>query len=176
MPHLTGLSTLNPLLALETRAAPWYAPGVQSHLGPMKNLLLLTVCTLGLAIASQAADPASKPESAKGERAADQPKNVGVTQFEKLRGDKQNIVLDVRTPREFTAGHMPGATNIDFNSPDFDKKIKALDPTRTYLVHCAVGGRSAKACDKLSKLKFNHLYNLEGGMKAWEKAGNKPEK
>ena len=103
-------------------------------------------------------------------------KNLNVEQFEKKRAEKTNVVLDVRTQKEFDAGHIPGAVLIDFNSSDFDKKIAVLDKEKTYLVHCAAGGRSAKAAAKLSVLNFKNVYNLEGGYKSWEKAGNKGEK
>ena len=103
-------------------------------------------------------------------------KNLDVGQFEKMRAEKTNIVLDVRTQKEYDAGHIPGAVLIDFNSPDFEKKVAALDKEKTYLVHCAAGGRSAKASAKMSGLNFKSVYNLEGGMRAWEKAGNKAEK
>ena len=86
------------------------------------------------------------------------------------------MVLDVRTQKEFEEGHIPGAVNLDVNAPDFTEKIAKLDKRQTYLVHCAAGRRSARACDKMSKLDFPKLYNLEGGFRAWEKAGNKPEK
>jgi len=66
--------------------------------------------------------------------------------------------------------------NIDVNAPGFEKEVAKLDKSKTYLVHCASGGRSVKACKLLAPLKFERLYNLEGGFKAWEKAGNKPEK
>ncbi|HKQ38865.1 MAG TPA: rhodanese-like domain-containing protein [Verrucomicrobiae bacterium] len=103
-------------------------------------------------------------------------KNLNVEQFEKMRAEKTNIVLDVRTPKEYEAGHIPRAVLIDFNSPEFDKKIATLDKSKTYLVHCAAGGRSAKASAKMSALNFKSVYNLEGGYRAWEKAGNKGEK
>ena len=103
-------------------------------------------------------------------------KNVDVQQFEKLRTDTNNVVLDVRTKKEFEAGHMPGATNIDVNAPDFEQKVAKLDKNKTYLVHCAAGRRSARACEKLGTMDFKKLYNLEGGYTAWEKAGNKGEK
>lgn len=103
-------------------------------------------------------------------------KNISVEEFEKLRGDKKNVVLDVRTPKEFAAGHVPGAVNIDVNAPDFEKKLATLDPNKTYLVHCRSGNRSAKACEILGKLKFGQLYHFDGGMRAWEKAGNKAER
>src|ERR1051325_1739822 len=73
-------------------------------------------------------------------------KNVDVEEFDKLRAKKENVVLDVRREDEFKAGHIPGAINIDVNSPDFEKKVAALDKSKTYLVHCAAGRRSATAC------------------------------
>src|SRR5437868_12048214 len=74
-------------------------------------------------------------------------KNISVEEFDKLRADKNNVVLDVRTKKEFDAGHIPGAVNLDWNGPDFAKKAAELDKSKTYLVHCAAGVRSAKACD-----------------------------
>ena len=138
-------------------------------------LAFLVICT---ALAAQAAENESKPAASKSQSSsvAQGYKNVGVAEFEKLRSDKHNVVLDVRTPGEFAAGHVPGAVNIDVNSPEFEAKMKALDPDKTYLVHCAAGTRSARACGKLSKLNFGHLYNLEGGFRAWQRAGNKAEK
>ena len=103
-------------------------------------------------------------------------KNVGVEEFDQLRAEKNAVVLDVRTEKEFKAGHIPGAINLDFQSPDFQKKVAGLDKSKTYLVHCAAGGRSAKAAAKMSTLNFKSVYNLEGGYRAWEKAGNKGEK
>jgi phage shock protein E len=103
-------------------------------------------------------------------------KNVGADEFDKLRRQANTVVLDVRTPKEFAAGHISGATNIDWNASDFAKKAAALDKSKTYLVHCAAGGRSAKASEKMTALQFTNVYNLEGGMKGWEKAGKPVEK
>ena len=93
-----------------------------------------------------------------------------------MAADKQNVILDVRTPGEFSAGHIPGAVNLDYNAPDFQEKAAALDKSKTYLVHCAAGVRSARACEKLIHLDFPNLYNLPGGFKAWAKAGQPVEK
>jgi rhodanese-related sulfurtransferase/thioredoxin-related protein len=103
-------------------------------------------------------------------------KNLSVDEFARMAADKQNVILDVRTPAEFSAGHIPGAMNLDYNAPDFQKKAAALDKRRTYLVHCATGGRSVRACEKLNHLDFPSLYNLPGGFKAWAKAGQPVEK
>jgi rhodanese-related sulfurtransferase len=99
-----------------------------------------------------------------------------VEEFDRLRKQKDTVLLDVRTPEEFAAGHLPGATNIDLNGPDFDKKVAKLDKSKTYLVNCAAGSRSAKACEKMTKLSFPKLVNLQGGFIAWQGAGKPVEK
>src|SRR4029079_13756713 len=98
-------------------------------------------------------------------------KNVEVEEFARLTADNKNVILDVRTPKEVQAVCLPRAINLDVNAADFDERIKALDKDKTYLVHCAAGVRSAKACEKLEHLDFPQLYNLTGGFKAWTQAG-----
>jgi len=143
---------------------------------PNKTVIALFL-SLSFATIAAAADAKHEKTPASPERKeAKGFKNIDVTEFEKLRSDKKNVVLDVRTQREFDAGHIPGAVNLDVNAPDFPEKVAKLDKNKTYLVHCGAGVRSAKACDKMSRLAFPKLYNLEGGFKAWETAGNKPQK
>ena len=99
-------------------------------------------------------------------------RNVSVEEFDRLRAEKKTVVLDVRTKKEFEAGHLPGAVNLDWNSPDFSKEAAKLDPAKLYLVHCAAGGRSARACQLMTgKLGFTNCVNLEGGFNAWQKSG-----
>ena len=136
---------------------------------------LLTLLVLAWAIASQLAiaDDKPAPPPAKKETKA---KVIGVEEFDKLRANKTNIVLDVRTESEFKAGHIPGATNIDCMSQDFAQKLATLDKDKTYLVHCAAGVRSARACKKLEELGFRQLYDLRPGFKGWEAAGKPVER
>jgi len=96
-------------------------------------------------------------------------KNIKVDEFEKMRTGKTIVILDVRTESEFKDGHIPGAVNVDVNAHDFLKKMEAMDKSKTYLVHCAAGRRSVTACEKLAKLNFPKLFNLEGGYRAWAK-------
>jgi protein disulfide-isomerase len=103
-------------------------------------------------------------------------KNLGLEEFAKMSADKQNVILDVRTAREFQAGHIQGAVNLDVTATDFEAKAVALDKNKVYLVHCASGIRSVKACEKLARLDFPSLYNLPGGFKAWVRAGKPVEK
>jgi rhodanese-related sulfurtransferase len=97
--------------------------------------------------------------------------HVNPAQAQKLIAAKKVVVLDVRTPKEFAAGHIAGATNINFQSADFAKTITGLATNQAYLVHCAVGGRSTQALPKLEQLQLQSIYHLDGGIKAWEKAG-----
>jgi rhodanese-related sulfurtransferase len=136
-----------------------------------QHILLLAVL-LAAPIAWSADDkapPASKQASTKVKR-------VDVEEFDKLRANKENMVLDVRTEKEFKASHIPGALNIDVNAADFDEKIAKLDKNKTYLVHCAAGVRSARACKRLEGAGFKELYDLAPGFKGWERAGKPTEK
>jgi phage shock protein E len=132
--------------------------------------LLCVLVAVGFATNSLPAAE-SKPAGKKSYR------NISVEEFDKLRADKKNVVLDVRTKKEFDAGHIPGAVLLDWNGPDFAKKAAELDRNKTYLVHCAAGVRSAKACDlMMSQLQFSNCVNLESGFRGWEKAGKPVEK
>ena len=71
---------------------------------------------------------------------------------------------------------LSATVNIDGNAKNFAENVAALDKSHTYLVHCASGVRSAKACEKMEKLNFTNLYNLKGGFKAWEQASKPTEK
>ena len=147
--------------------------------------LLLSVCLLGqlsqiaAPTAVSAADDAQpKPAAPHGDKppVPKRVRNVGVEEFDTLRADKSRIILDVRTADEFADGHIPGAINLDYNSPDFASKVRALDTNGTYLVHCAAGGRSAKACTVMDKLQFKSVINLSPGFRGWETAGKPVEK
>jgi rhodanese-related sulfurtransferase len=90
--------------------------------------------------------------------------------------EKSITILDVRSPEEFSEGHLKGAQNIDIGSPDFQKNFAKLDPAKTYLVHCAAGGRSTRSLGVLGKLGFKSILHLDGGLNAWKAAGLPVEK
>jgi rhodanese-related sulfurtransferase len=103
-------------------------------------------------------------------------KQIRVEEYDKLRANTNNVILDVRSAAEFEKGRVPGATNIDINSSEFTEKVAALDTNKTYLVNCAAGVRSAKACKKMETMGFNKLYDLAPGFDGWKKAGKPIEK
>ena len=81
------------------------------------------------------------------------------------------IVLDVRTPAEYASGHLPAAQNIDIEAPDFATRIAALDKAATYAVYCHSGNRSGTALEQMSAAGFTHVYDLAGGIGAWQQMG-----
>lgn len=87
---------------------------------------------------------------------------------EKISDLKVVTIIDVRTPEEFSEGHINGARNIDFHSPDFEKQVEALDKNGSVLVYCQAGGRSAQAADHLMKTGFVQVYDLRGGFEAYQ--------
>lgn len=85
-----------------------------------------------------------------------------------------SLILDVREPAEFTAGHLPGAINIprgllEFkidSHPDFQGQQQA-----SIVVYCQTGGRSALATHALNQLGYNNAVSMAGGFKAWSEQG-----
>jgi rhodanese-related sulfurtransferase len=131
----------------------------------------LSIVTICLSLAkSWAEDPASPKVPAPGIQ------HVDAKQAQKLVADKKVVVLDIRTPGEFNQGRIAGAKNIDFLAPDFEQRIGELDKNKSYLVHCASGGRSSRSLPLFKKHEFQSVYHLDGGIKAWEKAGLPVEK
>ena len=79
-------------------------------------------------------------------------------------------LIDVREPAEFTGelGHVPGATLVPLAT--LSGAAAAWDPRRDIVLVCRSGGRSARAAMELARRGFRHLYNLRGGMLAWNEA------
>ncbi len=102
--------------------------------------------------------------------------HVAPREAQKLIAEQKLIIVDVRTPGEFKVGHIAGATNVDFLGPDFERRVAALDKSKPCLVHCASGGRSTRCLTVLKQQHFQSVYHLDGGIKAWEKAGLPVEK
>jgi len=75
-------------------------------------------------------------------------------------------LLDVRQPGEYEIEHIPGARLIPL--PGLKDDLSQLDSQKPVVVYCAVGGRSLAAAQLLSGLGFNEIYNLRGGIKAWQ--------
>jgi rhodanese-related sulfurtransferase len=97
--------------------------------------------------------------------------NVSADQFVTTAAEPGTVVVDVRTPGEFAAGHVDGAVNIDVESADFASQIATLPKDTTYAVYCRSGRRSALATDQMADAGFTSLVNLQGGVADLQAAG-----
>jgi thioredoxin 1 len=89
----------------------------------------------------------------------------------KFENAKDAILLDVRTPHEFSEAHIKNAENIDWNSNGFKTQVEQLDKSKPVFVYCLSGGRSASATEFLVANGFKEVYELDGGIMKWKAAG-----
>jgi rhodanese-related sulfurtransferase len=98
-----------------------------------------------------------------------------VHELKDILKNKSAYVIDVRTPEEYAAGHIPGVPLHPLQ--EIDEWSKALDPKASYVFVCRSGGRSQKAALYLRSCGFEQVANFDGGMLAWSgelKSGMEP--
>ena len=100
-------------------------------------------------------------------------KRIDIEEAKLLMESGKVRVIDVRNPDEWQAGHIPQANHMPLpqiiNNPEASLTGDRDEP---HLFVCAVGERSAVACEVAAMLGFKEIYNLSGGTNAWIKAGN----
>jgi len=101
---------------------------------------------------------------------------VNTTQATHLINREDAIVVDVREPNEFAAGHVLGAKNLPLARLDASGAEVAKKKERPVIVYCDGGERSAKALATLKKHGYTRVANLSGGLGAWQQAGLPVEK
>lgn len=110
------------------------------------------------------------------EKKANNGVDLSVTEFEKQIATPDAYLLDVRTPREVSAGVIEGATVLDMMSPDFRKKYNTIPKDKNIYVYCRSGNRSKQVLDFLKSKGYKSVYHLEGGLKAWMNENKKIKK
>lgn len=99
-----------------------------------------------------------------------QPIRLTPNEFEEAISKPNVQLIDIRTPEEFSRGHIKNAKNIDFYSANFQDQMSKLDKTQPLYIYCASGNRSGQALKQLSNLSFNEFGDLQGGIKVWNQA------
>jgi len=94
------------------------------------------------------------------------------SEFAQTITDPSIVILDVRSPEEFHAGHIEGAINIDVNGIDFDSQVSALDHDIAYAVYCRSGVRSVTAMGLMMSLGFTSFFHLTDGILDWVATGH----
>jgi rhodanese-related sulfurtransferase len=74
------------------------------------------------------------------------------------------VLLDLRTPGEFSRGAIDGAKNLDCMAINFPEKLKKLDKKQAYLIYCQSGHRSRGTMRTFLELGFQEVYELKGGL------------
>ena len=97
--------------------------------------------------------------------------DVDALKFRELIDKGNCLLLDVRTPGEYSTGHIAGSTNVNIADPEFASKIKLLDKSKTLLVYCLSGSRSDAAGEYMSRQGFQKIYTLQRGLINWNRAG-----
>jgi len=92
---------------------------------------------------------------------------LGIEEFAKVVEQTNVRLIDVRTPKEYAEGHLSEAENIDVKDSLFAERIKEIEGK--VAVYCRGGRRSLKAAEMLTKQGCT-VYNLDGGILAWQKA------
>jgi phage shock protein E len=98
-------------------------------------------------------------------------KKVDPVAFSEAVNQPGVIILDVRTPEEFNAGHIANAININLEGSDFASEVSKLDMNATVAVYCRSGNRSGVATEQMAELGFVDMYDMQGGIIDWEAAG-----
>ena len=95
-------------------------------------------------------------------------KNVNAQDFKQIMEETEDaVILDVRSEAELAEGSISGYQLVNFFTPDFASKIDKMDREKTYFVYCRSGNRSGSACSFMASKGFKKLYNLSGGIGAW---------
>jgi rhodanese-related sulfurtransferase len=99
-------------------------------------------------------------------------KAISVIEFKAIVDAQECIIVDVRTPDEFMAGHIVGAASIDIYSEEFEHRFRFMDTAQCMALYCKGGSRSDQALHILeTELGFTNLVHLQGGINAWENEG-----
>lgn len=90
--------------------------------------------------------------------------------IQKNKGNSDFVILDIRTPEEFSGGHIEGAVNIDFRSDTFADELNKLDHNKTYFVYCRTGNRSYDAVALMARFGFSSIVRLSDDITGWKSA------
>ena len=144
--------------------------------GPQRSPLLTTVAVVSavLAVAALAWVLVSRDTSET--PASKTPAALSKLQVVEVATTRQALAegataIDVRTPREYAAGHLQSANNLDLSAKGFDQQISALDPRDDFVVYCASGRRAAEAIQQMRNAGFTGQLTNSGGFEDLEDAG-----
>jgi len=101
--------------------------------------------------------------------------SISPKQASEMYAEQKAVIVDVREDSEWNEQHIPGAIHIPL--AQLNGRISELKQYKDtpVITQCKAGGRSAKALEVLKSVGFTKVYNMDGGIMAWDKAGLKTE-
>jgi len=133
-------------------------------------LLLLLISVLGLVLIGACARSETATPSQEGQSQVF--RNVTPAEASALTKEEDDlVVLDVRTPEEFTQERIKNAINVDYYSDTFRDDLDKLDKEAKYLLYCRTSRRSGSALSIMKSLEFQEVHHLLGGIERWKQEG-----
>ena len=141
------------------------------------QILLITLITFAGCTPAETSQVTSVAKDASAMPGAVEIRDIEIAEAAQLVSqDDSVVILDIRTPGEFSQGHIKGAMNIDYMAGDFATKLAALDRDKTYVMHCQSGNRSGRSLSQFRELGFQKVLHIDAGFAGWQKAGQPVEK
>ena len=134
-------------------------------------LAALTLAIVGGVAGCGASSSSSAGAATQGGSNVPGAQHLDVNGFAVLTATPDTILIDVRTPAEFAAGHLADARNLDFTGGTFAAALTGLDKSASYALYCHSGNRSGQAAQLMTAAGFTHVADLSGGITAWQSAG-----
>ncbi len=135
-------------------------------------LFILAILALILAACGGASAPADAP--AKQVDLSSLPVDLTVQQVNEIRNNPDVVLIDVREPSEYNAGHIPGVKLIPLGT--LPGRVNEIPKDKFVVTTCRSGNRSGQATKFLRDQGFDNVHNMTGGIKAWQQAGFPVEK
>jgi rhodanese-related sulfurtransferase len=133
-----------------------------------------TMLAAAASFADQAGPAPSQPAYAPAAASASPPLISPQALLERqAKGDSSLFVLDVRTPQEFSAGHVPGAVNIPYD--EVASHLAEIPKDKDVVLYCKSGRRAGLAAEVLEANGYTKLEHLQGDMQAWLQDGRPVE-
>ncbi len=136
--------------------------------------LILSTLSFSIAQTKPAQAPAGPPQIVKDmvAKAKAAVKVVSAADVKAAIDKKEKaVILDVRDPAEYAAGHLPGAINVSRGTLEFNIWTKVPDQSAKIYVYCKTAGRSAFATKTLNDLGYKNAVLMDAHFEDWIKAG-----
>ena len=126
-------------------------------------------CLLGIAFSAIVLSSCAGVEPMDSSTNAQSPKTIqkDLSAQEFKANASKGLLLDVRTPEEFSEGHILGAQNLNIYDANFSTELDKLDKNVLVYVYCRSGARSINASNMMKEKGFKEVYNLKGGYSSY---------